>query len=304
MDALSRLIELSRLRPVLDIRCQLGGRFQIDHEPAPAGAIPFHLVVGGSCRIRTAAGMEVTLQSGDFLLLPRGDAHVIVDTAAGSAPTSAEIIRGGMLPLRRSGAGDPDVDLLCGHFECARGSSELLVDTLPNPFHAPLRGSHSEETLKTLVALLRQETALEQPGALAVVTALCLVLLVMALRTRNGSALAAPGLLSLFADQRLAKSVQAIVAAPARGWTIEALAELAAMSRATYARHFKGCSGMTVGAFLTGLRLALASDLLLNTGRPVASLAAEVGYESEAAFGKAFKAGRGLTPGAFRRLAK
>jgi AraC family transcriptional activator of mtrCDE len=125
----------------------------------------------------------------------------------------------------------------------------------------------------------------------------------MALRTRKSTAVDAPGLLSLFADPRLGKSVQAVVAAPARRWIIDELAGLSAMSRATYARRFKISSGMTVGAFLAGLRMALASDMLLNTRRPVGSIAAEVGYESEAAFGKAFKAIRRLTPGRFRQMA-
>ena len=72
MDVLSRLIELARLRPRLDIRCRLQGAFQIDHEPVPAGTLPFHLILGGDCLIRLGSGREVTLRSGDFLLLPRG----------------------------------------------------------------------------------------------------------------------------------------------------------------------------------------------------------------------------------------
>ena len=72
------------------------------------------------------------------------------------------------------------------------------------------------------------------------------------------------------------------------------------MSRATYARQFRERAGMTVGAFLTDIRMMLASDLLLRTRRTVADIAAEVGYESEAAFGKAFKARRGITPARYR----
>ncbi len=72
------------------------------------------------------------------------------------------------------------------------------------------------------------------------------------------------------------------------------------MSRAAYARHFKASSGMTVISFLTELRMAIASDLLMRTRRNAGDIAAEVGYDSEAAFGKVFKASKGLSPARFR----
>ena len=78
-------------------------------------------------------------------------------------------------------------------------------------------------------------------------------------------------------------------------------ASATAMSRATYARQFTACAGMTVGDFLTSLRMSVASELLRGTRRSIADIAAEIGYESEAAFGKTFKAKNGLTPAKFRQ---
>src|SRR5262249_35834045 len=124
---------------------------------------------------------------------------------------------------------------------------------------------------------------------------------ILALRTRDTAPDRTPGLLALLADPRLGKSVRAAMAAPGNHWTIEGLANLSAMSRATYARQFMARAGMTVGAFLTALRMSVASDLLRGTRRGIADIAAEVGYESEAAFGKAFKSQNGLTPAKFRR---
>lgn len=300
MDVLSRLIELARLRPTLDIRCRLQGTFQIDHEPAASGTLPFHLILGGDCLIRLGFGREVTLRSGDFLLLPRGDAHVIVGTRPHGALTPLRIGEGGMLPMRENGEGEADVDLLCGHFDCAPGSSSLLLDSLPDIFHVSLSGAESEEMLKTLVTMLYRETVEEKPGALAIITATCLSLFIMAVRASKASPLASSGLLQLLGDARLGKSAIAMISAPAFAWTIDDLARRSAMSRATYARQFRDRAGMTVGAFLTDLRMMLASDLLLRTRRTVADIAAEVGYESEAAFGKVFKARRGITPARFR----
>ncbi|KQV65342.1 AraC family transcriptional regulator [Rhizobium sp. Root1220] len=301
MDVLSRLIDLSRLQPSLDIRCKLRGTFQIEHDIVEGGTIPFHLVLGGQCIIRTGAGRQVTMKSGDFLMFPRGEAHAIVGAHPHGRAAPLEVTVDGMLPLRRNGDGDPDVDLLCGHFTSASATSTLLLDTLPDVFHASLSNAQSEQTLRTMVSLLRQETALELPGALTVVTAMCLALFVMAVRTTGNSPLEVPGLLPLLTDPRLGKSVRSIVAAPSHPWTIDDLARLSAMSRATYARRFRDRSGFTVGAFLTDFRMSMASDLLLQTHRSVADIAVAVGYESEAAFAKAFKTKRELTPSRFRR---
>ncbi|EJJ27513.1 AraC family transcriptional regulator [Rhizobium sp. CF142] len=299
MDVLSRLIELARLQPTLDIRCRLQGAFHIDHEPVAAGTLPFHLILGGDCLIRLGSGREITLRSGDFLLLPRGDAHSIVGLRPRGEAPPLRIAAGGMLPLRENGEGEADVDLLCGHFDCAPGSAALLLDSLPDVFHVSL-AEESEELLKTLVAMLYRETVEERPGALAIITATCLSLFIMAVRAGKVSTVASSGLLQLLGDARLGKSVVAMMSSPAFGWTIDDLARHSAMSRATYARQFRERAGMTVGVFLADIRMMLASDLLLRTRRAVADIAAEVGYESEAAFGKAFKARRGITPARFR----
>ncbi|RDJ06173.1 cupin domain-containing protein [Rhizobium grahamii] len=302
MDVLSRLIGLCRLQPLLDIRCQLEGAFLIEHETVKRGTIPFHILLGGACIIRTGTGQPVTMRSGDFLMFPRGTAHAIVNAhphAQREAPLA--VTSDGMLPLRRNGSNEPDVDLLCGHFTSAPGALTLLLDTLPDAFHASLANAQSEETLKMMVSLLRSETTLEQPGALTIVTAMCLALFVMAVRTTNNSRLELPGLLPLLTDPGLSKSVKSIVAAPAHPWTIDDLARASAMSRATYARRFKARSGFTIGAFLTDLRMGFASNLLVTTRRSIAEIAEDVGYESEVSFGKAFKASRGETPARFRR---
>ncbi|MDE1991373.1 MAG: cupin domain-containing protein, partial [Rhizobiaceae bacterium] len=287
------------LQPALDLRCRLEGAFDLDHEPAPTGELPFHLVLDGSCIIRLRSGQQILLRAGDFLLLPRGDAHVIADHGSGGHAAPMRLSHDGMLPLRQNGDG-ADVDLLCGHFKSAPGSSALLLDSLPDPFHASLASLDNQDVLKALVALLRQETLLEQPGALIIVTGMCLALLIMALRTQDASQDRAPGLLALLADPRLSKSVRAVMSSPGNRWTIEELAALSAMSRATYSRQFTARAGMTVGDFLTALRMSIASELLIGTRRGIADIAAEIGYDSEAAFGKAFKARNGTTPAKFR----
>lgn len=205
-----------------------------------------------------------------------------------------------MLPLRENGEGEPDLDLLCGHFACDGGASSMLLDALPDPFLASLSAVQSEGTLKALAGILRDETVGERPGALAVATGLCLVLLTLALRAEGTAGSGMPGLLSLLADQRVSKALQAMVREPGRDWTIDRLAALCAMSRPTFARHFKESAGKSPHAFLRDLRMSIAGDALVHTRRSIADIAADVGYLSEAAFGKTFRASMGITPARFR----
>ena len=79
MDTLSRLLDLARPQASLDLRCLLTGAFDIDHAPLEAGVAPFHLVLDGACVIETAAGRQLELRAGDFMLFPRGAAHRVRD---------------------------------------------------------------------------------------------------------------------------------------------------------------------------------------------------------------------------------
>jgi AraC family transcriptional activator of mtrCDE len=177
----------------------------------------------------------------------------------------------------------------------------LLLNALPDPFHVSLSGTETMDSLQTVIALMRSEAERRQAGALAIVTALSHALLAMALRVHGEQNASASGVLALLADARLGASVQGMLSAPERAWTIAELGDLAAMSRATYARHFNERAGMTVMDFLTQIRMTIACDLLRRTQRSAAEIGEAVGYQSEAAFGKAFQQSVGVTPGRYRR---
>lgn len=305
MDTLSRLIDLARPQGSLDLRCLLTGGFDFDHAPMEAGVAPFHLVLDGACVVETAGGTQIPLSAGDFMMFPRGAAHRLRDVQQAPATAPLTLSHDGMLPLRRndndSGHSGAGLDLLCGRFVYAPGSSALLLNALPDPFHVSLGGLQKLGALQTLIALMRAESEQRQPGALAIVTALSHALFAMALRVHGERNASTSGVLALLADARLAASVQGMLAAPERAWTIAELGELAAMSRATYARHFNERAGMTVMDFLTQIRMTIACDLLRRTQRSAAEIGEAVGYQSEAAFGKAFAQSAGVTPGRYRR---
>ena len=301
MDALSRLIQLAQLQGSLDVRCQFAGGFAVDHDQSAPGEALFHLVLDGGCAIEPAGEATVVLDAGDLVIFPRGAAHRIRDRAGRVPAAPIRLEHDGLLPLRRHADGMPDLDLLCGRFRYAPASASLLLSTLPGTLKVSLRDSAGMQALQALVALMRLEAGDRQPGALAVVTALTHALFALALRAYAASDRAQAGFLPLLADPRLGAAVQAMLADPARAWTLEDLGRLAAMSRASFARHFGERAGMTPGDCLARLRMQIAADLLLRTRRRTGDIGQDVGYQSEAAFGKAFRHYMGTTPARFRR---
>ncbi|WP_446902266.1 cupin domain-containing protein [Burkholderia sp. YIM B11467] len=309
MDALSQLLSLGRSHVELDVRCLLDGPFAMPHDPLPPGEAAFHLVLAGTCRLRTADGRTLQLDDGDFVLLPAGGAHDLLDAGAGRsravAPLHESGTGGAVLPVKSNldpaEPGGASVDLLCGRFVYARGAGELLMRTLPHVLHVGLREASGFAPLQLLTSVLRTEASNVQPGAGAIVNALGQALLAYALRAYGRGARVPSGWLALAADARLGPSVQAVLQAPEKPWTVESLGGASAMSRATYARHFREKAGMSVGAFVAQIRMMHACALLQDTQRGQAEIGQAVGYQSEAAFGKAFRAVLGTTPGRWRR---
>jgi AraC family transcriptional regulator, activator of mtrCDE len=299
MDALTRLIQMADPQAGLDLRCRLSGASEIPHAAAPSGIAPFHLVLAGSCRIETN-GVWLNARAGDFILFPRGGAHLIRGDSAAGESGPARMNYGGMLPQRRMGHGPVEADLLCGHFERVSGAGDLLFKALPDPLHVSLTNDKSD-SLQAIVELMRVEAAARRPGALAIVTALSQTLFALALRHCGERPAGEAGILALLSDARLGASAQAVLKDPGQAWSIDTLGELAAMSRATYARRFREKAGMTVFEFVTRVRMAMACDLLRHTRRNAGDIGMAVGYQSEAAFGKAFRQHVGELPGQYRR---
>lgn len=300
MDAFSKILALARIEGILDLRCHMAGRFDLPHDQLPPGEAQFHLVLSGSTRLDLSDKQALDLETGDFVLLPRGAPHNVRGTGvAESARTRSD--DSGALLERRNTEGTGDVDLLCGRFRYARDSGELIMSSLPDVLHVSFSKDNSIDALSGLVALLRAEVQLLRSGAMTVVTALNQVLFVMALRTYAQREGMPPSLLVLLGDPRLSRAVFAMVKEPEKAWTVEMLAERSSMSRATLARQFAQKGALSPLDLLTTIRVQVASQLLETTELPLGEIAERVGYQSESAFSKVFQKRTGLTPFGYRR---
>jgi AraC family transcriptional regulator, activator of mtrCDE len=300
MDTVSRLLRGAGLEAVLEKHCLLGAGTRMDVPRSRELTVPFHVLLEGECRLHVGRAV-FDLRPGDVVLIPSGAGHRVVTAGPGRPRGTVETEGAAFATKRSERGGDPVIDLFCGHFTVNAGAGALLFRSLPGAIHVSFGQSpETDEVLRGLSFLMRGEALREGSGTAAILSALSTVLLAMVLRTARGAA-TADALWTAVADPGIASAVSSVLEEPGADWTIERLSRQVAMSRATFLRRFVRETGMTVGAFLTRARMMTAAQLLSTSDATVAFVANRVGYQSESAFTRAFRAELGTTPARFRR---
>jgi AraC-like DNA-binding protein len=259
---------------------------------------PFYCVIlDGSCHLAVDGREPITLQEGDFVLIPSAydfTMSSLEPVASEEIDTSPVALLDGEFRLGIQN-GPPEVLLLVGH--CVFGSPDaaLLVSLLPQLVH--VRG---EKRLTTLVRLVGEESRELRPARNVILARLLEVLLIEALRSTAGTA-ASPGLLRGLADGRLAVAIRRMHESPTEAWTVAQLAKEAALSRSAFFERFSRAVGVAPMAYLLAWRMALAKNLLRRNEGGVAKVAERVGYSSASAFSVAFTRYVGLPPTRYAR---
>jgi AraC family transcriptional activator of mtrCDE len=305
MDWLSRLFEMMPVRGRLDLRCSYGAPWRIDQGPGETNEIPYHAVLAGSAILENPAkGKPIQLKAGDILLLPGNPRHVMHD-GSGAAALPARNRPALNFTISENMSSDQRLDLLCGHFAIAPPHDRLLRSYLPPRLvvHAGADAGQKETAaqLAGLVSLMRRESADDHLGGGAMLNALSTAMFALVLRLASESEDAPRGLLALAGHPRLAPAVAALFNEPARAWSLPDLARLCNMSRATLARQFQEKLGRSASDLLTEIRMMLAANELKRSSLSTGAVAEQVGYQSEAAFQRAFKAHIGVTPAQWRK---
>ena len=243
----------------------------------------------------------IRLQKGDILLLPHGNAHILrtrISAGQASTPVATEF-RNAIL---RKTSLDVEVttELICGQLHFEEASENLLIAALPQIIVLHAGEEPLMDRFRTLMFFIRDELDRGDAGAVAIATDLASAMFMMMLRQHLASYPPVQGLLALLGQRATAKAVIAMLRDPAYEWTLDELAARAVVSRATLIRSFGRISGVAPLAFLTELRLALARRQLATTRDPISQIAADVGYQSEAALSRAFRRRFGVRPGKFR----
>jgi AraC family transcriptional activator of mtrCDE len=310
MDWLSRLFDLMPVGGHLDLRCFYGAPWRIDQEATQAGEIQYHVVLGGAAMLEEPGGEPRRLVAGDILLFPHRAAHVLHDGSGAPAMPARNRARPSLVVSENDGTGER-LDMLCGRFVLTPPHDRLLQEYLPprlvvRTTDGSAAGARPETAaqLANLVSLMRAESALDSLGGRAMLNALSTAMFALTLRLASETADAPTGLLALAGHPRLAPALTAMFHEPARAWTLPELARLCHMSRATVARRFQETLGRSASDLLTDIRMTLAANELRNPARSTGAVAETVGYQSEAAFQRAFKQRMGMTPAQWRRAAR
>jgi AraC-like DNA-binding protein len=279
--------------------------------PRSQVVISYHVVRRGACWGALVGGAPVRLEPGDVLVFPHGDAYVMsLDPAMSGGPDHVEVMSfmrqmsRGELPFTvpEGGGGAERMHLVCGFLGCDVRPFNPLLTTLPRLLHVRRDAGSPGDSLDQLLEFTVAESREKRAGGECVRLRLSELMFVEVVR-RHLDALPVEhtGWLAGLRDEAVGRALALLHERPAQAWTLEALARETGLSRSALADRFSHFVGQPPMQYLTRWRLQLAARLLADSTAKVASVALEVGYESEAAFSRAFKKAAGASPAAWRQ---
>ena len=274
--------------------------------PGAQRVIEYHLLARGTCWAHALGHDPLCLREGDLIVFPQGDAHVL-SSAPGmrSAPDMSMFARpSAALPIvyELGGGGPERARVVCGFLGCDERPFNPLLTALPAMIHLAASGPQGTSGwLGMLLTIAAKESGSARAGSENVLARLSELMFVEAIR-RYLETLppAQTGWLAGLRDPVVGQALAALHQRPAETWTVERLARLVGLSRSVLAERFTGLVGQPPMQYLTLWRMQLASRLLIEGGQ-VAAVAGAVGYESEAAFSRAFKKVVGQAPAMWRK---
>jgi AraC-like DNA-binding protein len=268
----------------------------------------FHAIERGGAWLRIEGQEPVALAGGDLVVVPHGAGHTLTDSLATKARPLAEMAggrasEGGCVVMRGGGEG-AETRLVCGSFRFERREAHPLVELLPPLIHLRPAETPAAEWLEATLRFLAWETREARPGTETIVSRLTDVIFVQVLRAWIESVPEGRGgWMGALRDRQVGAALALVHRSPERDWTNASLAEAVGMSRSRFAARFTALVGEPPITYVSRWRLETAAGLLQDGALSLAEVASRVGYQSEAAFSKAFRRRFDAPPGAYRRRA-
>lgn len=270
--------------------------------PAGVRAVAFHLVEFGHCEVSYDRADSVVLKAGDMAVCFGGAAHRIAAGKRTQAQTIEALLSGGSNTRRPEGTDHaPTTSLLCGVFLLRHIELNPLLAALPPVVHSTLTRAGALHNLSGVARLLSDELERTSHGSGYVIERLVEVLCAEAIRAHIETAPGdKTGWFRGLNDPVVGKALAAIHACPGEGWSVQRLAREVSMSPSRFAARFSEALGRSPMAYVASWRMNVACRRLDASDLSVENIAAQVGYESSAAFNRAFKKLVGLPPAAWR----
>jgi AraC-like DNA-binding protein len=273
--------------------------------PGVQHLISYHVIADGSCWATLEGLAPLQLNAGDIVVFPHGDAHTMSSAPGMRAEPNMkayDLVAGSALPMPFAvgKTGGSLAHVVCGFLGCDVRPFNPLLATLPRVLHIRDRAGATRGWLNQFVHVAVAESRDQRAGGQSVLARLSELMFVEAIR-RHLETLSPEetGWLAGLRDEAVGRALAALHRQPSRAWTLEDLAREAGASRSALAERFAALVGQPPMQYLTQWRMQLAAGLLARGGK-VTNVALEVGYESEAAFSRAFKKLTGHSPGSWR----
>ena len=318
MDALSDVLKSVRLEGAVYLNAEftapwcIQAKFGLASVRARlAGAehvVFFHFLTEGGCKVRLADSVEaLDVASGDLVLFAREDKHLMGSDLQLAPVEAASLIRadaaadGDFIQMRHGGGGAA-TRFVCGYLACSRSVCRPLLDALPRVLRIPIGDGPAAGLLRELLRVGVRESSASRPGTESMLAKLSELMFVEAMR-RYAESLPpeGKGWLAGVRDAQIGRALALLHGEPGKAWTVDELARNVALSRSALAERFAALVGEPPMQYLMRWRLALAAQTLRSGGEAVARVAERSGYESEAAFNRAFKREFGMPPAAWRK---
>jgi AraC-like DNA-binding protein len=315
MDALSEALSSVRMTGAIfyDAICTAPWGFAVPHiqdvahvlSPGTDRLVGYHLVAEGRAVVRYEDGPEVTLVAGDVVIVPQGDPHTVTNGRPSALVDSRASISSnlaGQLNTYQIGGGGEVTRFVCGYFGCERLAARSFLAGLPRMIKVNVRGDGPGAWLESSIRHLLSESAASRPGHRALLSKMAEALFIETLRRyMDGLPPEETGWLAGARDPLTGRALALLHRRPAHAWTLIKLAEEIGAARSVVAERFVRFLGEAPMTYLAHWRLQLAARELQTTRKNVLEVALDVGYDSEAAFNRAFKREFGLPPGQYRK---
>jgi AraC-like DNA-binding protein len=270
----------------------------------PRHVIASHFVATGGMQLRVQGGDTIDVTAGEFVLLPHNDTHEFGSDLNGAPRSAREIIQppgGGGISRIQYGGGGAVTQVLCGYLASEAPFTPLL-SALPAVLKLDVRATASGAWIESSFRFAASEIAAGRPGSTTVIAKLSELLFVEAV-TRFVASLPPDrrGWLAGLRDPHVGRALALLHARPTEAWSAETLAHEVGMSRSAFAERFTSLVGQPPMQYLTLWRMHVAAQRLREGRGGVAQIGFAIGYESEAAFSRAFKRHFGTSPGTWRK---
>jgi AraC-like DNA-binding protein len=306
-DPLGEALYFLRMSGVFYCRCEFTAPWGLEL-PEFRDTLMFHVIMSGRCWLEVEGEEDRLLQPGDLALVPHGEGHRMTSEPGVPAvplfdlPRVIETDRYEV--IRQGGSGAP-ATIICGAVSFDHPAARNLLLALPKVITVDAAQSPQLDWIQSTLRLMAVEAREQRPGGEALITRLADILVIQAIRSWLDQVPGTrTGWLNALRDQQIGRAIALIHCEPAREWTVAGLAHEVAMSRSAFAARFTELAGETPMHYVTRWRMQVAMSALKDGGLTVGEMAHQLGYQSEAAFSRAFKRFTGMSPGTARGVSR